>query len=313
MLKRLGEVEIPLEQDKEFGRSTPLFVEIGFGNGSFIEQVASENPGLNCLGAEVSLSSLNRAFKRIRRSGLENVRLFRCDGRFLVQNLVGGQEIQRLAVNFPDPWPRTRHAKRRLLSSDFFSLASTRLTDDGKVCLATDDKNYFEFARDEARKSGLFSETITLPPAECLTTRYATKWLEQDRTINYVEFGLIDRAPGDGGQFLRGDMHHAFLKGQLPKITLEEKKIHRTEVGEIVILDVLHPEGADPGYVFVVLVEEEGLRQDILVDVRPHKDGFHLGLRRFGSPVLTQGVAEAVRLLTSMFEETGMEVVDTWF
>lgn len=313
MLKRLGEVDIPLSQDAEFGRTTPLFVEIGFGNGSFIEQVATENPGVNCLGAEVSLSSLNRAFKRIRRSGLNNVRLFRCDGRFLVQNLVGGQEIQRLAVNFPDPWPRTRHVKRRLLSEDFFRLASDRLTEDGKLCLATDDDNYFEFAREEAEKSGLFAEKVTDPPRECLATRYATKWIAQERTIKYVEFELVERAQEDRGYFARGDMHHAFLRGALPEITLAEKKIHRTDAGEVVILDVLRPGSSSQGYVFVVLVEEEGLRQDILVEVRPHKDGYHLGLRRFGSPVLTQGVAEAVRLLTATFEGKGMEVVDTWY
>ena len=312
MLKRLGEIDIPIVQQKEFGREAPLFVEIGFGNGSFLEEMAVSNPDANCIGAEVSLSSLNRAYKRLKRSGVKNVRLFRCDGRFLVQNLIGSAEIQKVAVNFPDPWPRQRHKKRRLLTREFFELTSTRLTEDGKLCLATDDKNYFEFARDEARETTLFDETIKDPPPECLTTRYAQKWLEENRDINYIEFGLLKRAPAIDTNLPQGDMHHAFLKGQLPEISQDQKKVVKTDAGEIVILDILRS-GDSPGYVFVVLVEEDGLRQDILIEIRPHKEGYHLGLKRFGSPVLTRGVADAVKILTGTFESAGMVVVDTWF
>ncbi len=315
MFRKLGEIEFPLNQQVEFGRSTPLFLEIGFGNGSFIENHATENPETNCLGAELSLSSLNRAYKRIRRTELTNVRLYRCDGQFILRYLIPPRTAERIAVNFPDPWPRRKHTSRRLLSSDFFRLAATRLSDKGNVCLATDDLAYFSFAREQAERTGLFSETVLDPPAACLTTRYATKWLERNRSIHYVEFGLINEVPPaneSDNVIQRGTMHHAFLTGTLPKLDIPQKSVTRTPTSEIVILDVLHTEEADR-YVFVMMVQQDALRQDILIEVKPHKEGYHVGLMRFGSPILMSGISEAVELIATQLESSGMKIEDTWY
>ncbi|NND70114.1 MAG: tRNA (guanosine(46)-N7)-methyltransferase TrmB [Rhodothermales bacterium] len=312
MFRRLGEISIPLDQEAEYGRSTPMFVEIGFGNGSFIEHHAQNAADTNCVGAEVSLSSLNRAYKRIRRSGLTNVRLLQCDGEFLVRYVVPPASVAQVAVNFPDPWPRRRHESRRLLSSEFFKLVSSRLMNDGRVCLATDDKDYFEFARVQAQASELFDETILDPPEACLHTRYASKWLAANRSINYVEFQLRDGPEPRESELPGGDMHHAFLTGTLPELTAEEKSIVRVGNAEIVVLDILKKSAPD-GYIFIVMVQEEGLRQDILIEVRPHRDGYHVGLIRFGSPILTTGIAEAVRLVAARLEESGMKIEDTWY
>jgi tRNA (guanine-N7-)-methyltransferase len=107
-------------------------------------------------------------------------------------------------------------------------------------------------------------------------------------------------------------MHHAFLTGTLPKLEMPEKTVTRTDTAEVVVLDLLHTETADK-FVYVVMVQQEELRQDILIEVRPHRDGYHVGLMRFGSPILTTGISDAVKLIASNLETAGMTIEDTWY
>ena len=127
MLRRAGDLTIPTEPAELFGRRAPTALEIGFGNGSFMEAVAAREPEWNWLGAELSRSSVGRAFRRLTRAGLSNVRIYAGDARFLVRQVLPAHCLDRVYVNFPDPWPRRRHRDNRLLEASFFHLLGSRL------------------------------------------------------------------------------------------------------------------------------------------------------------------------------------------
>lgn len=319
---RPGELTLPMDGEALFGRKAPLYLEIGFGNGWFLEQLGTANPGVDVVGAETSVSSVHRAFRRLRRSGLSNVRMFTGDAVFMARHMLAPASVARVFVNFPDPWSRRKHQTKRLLTADFFRLLSGRLAPGGCIELTTDHEEYFEFARREARASEVFDETVATPSAHQLGTRYAKKWALQDKRIHHAVFSCTAHSAhstlvDDTQPRIQLDaMQHALLTGSLGDIGVMPDVVHRVDDVCVVLMEhLLLPEGG--GHVFAFHVEEAGLKQDILIEAIPRDtaidDGVFVGVRRFASPMATTGVGEALRLVVEWLESRGLTVVDRWY
>src|SRR5690606_34327654 len=138
--RRSSDLDLAQARDpaRLFGRAGPLVLEVGFGDGTFLAHLAEAYPAWNLLGAEISLASVSRAFRRLRRLGHRPVRLFRGQAEFLLRNIVPPEGLHRLYVNFPDPWPKKRHHERRLLQASFFRLAAARLEPNGAIHFTSD-------------------------------------------------------------------------------------------------------------------------------------------------------------------------------
>jgi tRNA (guanine-N7-)-methyltransferase len=117
-------------------------VEIGFGNGSFLVERAQREPEANFIGLEVYRKGIRKAIKRIERAGIKNIRLLRLEAAASLPKLFTEGEINEVYINFPDPWPKRRHRKRRLINSSFVAMLYTLLNDKGKVFIATDYQEY---------------------------------------------------------------------------------------------------------------------------------------------------------------------------
>jgi tRNA (guanine-N7-)-methyltransferase len=161
--------ELPPDPKALFGREGPLVVEVGFGDGRFTAHYARTHPERLILGAEVSAASVQRALRRLKREGIGNARLYLGEGAFALRNLVPPRSVLEVIVNFPDPWPKKRHQERRLLQEAFFRRLSTRLVQGGRLLLTTDHEDYFAFALEEARRTGLYRIETPPPPEAHLT------------------------------------------------------------------------------------------------------------------------------------------------
>jgi tRNA (guanine-N7-)-methyltransferase len=313
MILSLASLDFPASAERIFGRTGPLVLEIGFGDGRFLAHLARAHPAWNLLGAEVSPASVTRAFKRLRREGITTARLYKGHGRFLVRNVVPPRGLHRVYVNFPDPWPRKRHHKNRLLQAGFFRLLSTRLEDGGALRLTTDHAEYFAFALEEARTTRLFAVEESPPPPATLRTKYALKWREQARPIHHAVFTKVAEADESFEPIQTSkDMQHALLEGDLSAAGGFTKQVHRFSGGVVILLNV-YREVEGEGLLFPAIIEEEDLRQEVLVKARPHEGGVYVGLQRFGDPLTTKGAAEAVRAVTEWLETRGLRRVETWF
>lgn len=124
-----------------FARSAPLALEIGFGMGQGLLEFASRHPDFDCIGAEVYRPGIGSLVAALDREGLTNVRIFEGDARALVDSLAAAS-IARIMVYFPDPWPKKRHHKRRLIEPQFAQSLATILAADGRLLLATDWEDY---------------------------------------------------------------------------------------------------------------------------------------------------------------------------
>ena len=134
----------PLAMDRIFPGEQSLIVEIGFGSGDSLLQMAREQPRINFLGIDVYKPGIGRLLQGIAQHELKNLRLIRHDAVEVFTHGFVDACIDRVLILFPDPWPRKRHHKRRLVQADFMSLVRRRLKPGGEVHLATDWPPYLE-------------------------------------------------------------------------------------------------------------------------------------------------------------------------
>src|ERR1041385_2941807 len=127
-----------------FARAQPLEVELGSGDGSFLVDYARLHPDHNFLGVERLLGRLRKLDRKGRRAGLTNLRGLRIESSYLLQYLLPLHSTVALHIYFPDPWPKRRHQRHRLINERFPALARQALAPGGVVYLRTDDETYFE-------------------------------------------------------------------------------------------------------------------------------------------------------------------------
>lgn len=145
---------------REFGNHHPIHIEVGMGKGKFILEMAKRNPKINYIGIEKYSSVLVRAVEKTEDFEGNNLRLIRMDAEN-IQDIFDEQEVSRIYLNFSDPWPKDRHAKRRLTSARFFERYQHILKSDGRVIFKTDNRELFDFSLEQVKEAGWILENYT--------------------------------------------------------------------------------------------------------------------------------------------------------
>lgn len=198
-----------------------ILVELGFGNGEFTEHLARNNPDSLVFGIEVSRSCVLKAAVRASRRSIPNMYVMCGDARFLLREFFPDDSIRKVYMNFPCPWPKSRHEKRRLTGTCFAQDLASVLEMHGEYELTTDVENFaVEMADVLAGDAALEVKMALRTEERSVTTKYERKWLALGRSI----FVLNARKTAQGttkritlGEDL--DMHARF-RGPLPVLTL---------------------------------------------------------------------------------------------
>lgn len=315
MIYRLSDFRFPDDPARLYPGTPerPWVLEIGFGDGRFWTAFAPTAGFPNYLGVELSGVSLLKAQKRLRAAGIENAHLTKLPALPLLEAVIPPGALSLIVVNFPDPWPKAGHVEHRLLRRPFFELAASRLRPGGELWLTTDHAEYFDFAREEARASGCFSEARPEPPAAALETKYALKWRELGLSAQHVRWTATRQPPAPAPDFQRPEseehMPHAIVR--LPQgfeISAFPKVTARAGSAVAVLLDAYRSVRRGE-YALLAHVVEGELTQEVLIALIPRPDGSHLvKLGRFGGPVITPGVKAAVGAATDWLEGQGARV-----
>ena len=136
-----------------FGNENPIHIEIGMGKGQFIMKLAKEHPDINYIGIERYSSVLLRALQKMEIEPLPNIRFF-CMDASIITEVFDKEEVAKIYLNFSDPWPKERHAKRRLTSRQFFERYDKILAGNGVVEFKTDNDDLFAFSMEEVAEAG---------------------------------------------------------------------------------------------------------------------------------------------------------------
>lgn len=151
--------------DKVFPQHQPVHLEVGMGKGRFLMDMAKLHPEINYIGIEMYDSVLLRAIQKkeaLAEEGqaLSNLKFMRMDARLLPETFEKG-EVSKIYLNFSDPWPKDRHAKRRLTYRDFWNRYSQILKPEGQVIFKTDNRPLFDFSLEEVTAAGWILDNVT--------------------------------------------------------------------------------------------------------------------------------------------------------
>lgn len=186
-----------IDFDAVFGRHAPVVLEIGFGNGDTLVQQALENAELNFLGIEVHEPGVGHCLLKAAEAGIENLRLIKHDAIEVLQHKVPPESLLRINLYFPDPWPKKRHHKRRMIQPKFLEMISSRLRAAGALHVATDWENYAEHIDEVVANSPHFScdersEHAGDDPPDRPRTKFEQRGLHKGHRI--VDWRLIKTA-----------------------------------------------------------------------------------------------------------------------
>lgn len=179
-----------------FGNDNPIHIEVGSGKGAFITGMAQQNPDINYIGIDIQLSVLSYALDKVLPSGAENVKLLRVDGSSLTNYFEDG-EVDMMYLNFSDPWPKSRHEKRRLTYKTFLDTYKQILPENGEIHFKTDNRGLFEYSLASFSQYGMVLNKVWLDLHASdyegnVMTEYERKFSEKGQVIYRVEAQFKD-------------------------------------------------------------------------------------------------------------------------
>jgi tRNA (guanine-N7-)-methyltransferase len=175
----------PIDFAAMFGNSNPVEIEIGMGKGTFITDQAKARPETNFIGIEYARWFWRYASDRLRRSNCLNARTVRAEASFFLNEFVPAGSISVVHIYFPDPWPKARHHKRRLIQEKFMPMLMRVLRDGGRVQIVTDHAEYFEQIETTLRNSPLkvidYNRPGSAGEGEFVGTNFERKYQREGR------------------------------------------------------------------------------------------------------------------------------------
>lgn len=178
-----------------FGNTNPIIVEIGFGMGDATVELAAKNPNINYLGIEVHRPGVGKVLSEIKRRELKNLFIIEHDALEVLENMIGDNSINGFHIFFPDPWPKKRHHKRRMIQRPRTNLMVQKLAPKGYLYFVTDWLEYAEFALEELTQTeNLINKYDGFAPAQPwrIQTKFERKGLAASRQITELLFEKKD-------------------------------------------------------------------------------------------------------------------------
>ncbi|MBU1275231.1 MAG: hypothetical protein KJ720_07620 [Proteobacteria bacterium] len=280
----------PVAWDQVFGRSAPLELEIGCGNGEVLVRRAQERPGVNLVGLDVDWVSARRALRRINLARADNAKVVQADAALALERLFTPQSLSGAWCLFPRPWPKPSDARHRLFSKRFLRLLNSRLAPGAACRLVTDFKPFADWVRGQIPGSGLDAAWQETPPT--VDSKYERKWRGQGQEVFY-ELTLVKRQHHPWPNPEEPLLHYPHFDRMDPEaLTTWEDR------GEISVLckDVLYDRQAGRALLRMVVLEDE-LEQAFYLELMPRPQGGYLVRPAPGCGVLPSlGVQRALEL-----------------
>jgi tRNA (guanine-N7-)-methyltransferase len=180
--------ESQIDLESLFPKSQPIVMEVGYGMGEATWQIAKANPGTNYLGVEVHMPGVGKLMARLDEYELSNVRLIERDVFEVLYYMVKDSSLDGVHLFFPDPWPKKRHFKRRIVNERFLSDVAAKLKPGGYLHIATDWVPYAEWIKEVFSQTNLFAGGVVDRPDWRPLTRFEGQGISKDHAVNDFSF-----------------------------------------------------------------------------------------------------------------------------
>lgn len=295
----------PADWPEMFGRVAPLLVEIGFGSGLFLADLARRRPQANIVGLEIAVPSLRNAARKIQRGGLTNVRLMQAGAAPALQALFDPESIEGVIINFPDPWPKQGHLNRRLIDEEFLRLLATRMQPASHLDIATDHADYALQIAGCLQRSPDFNSRLDTPythnAADRIRTKYEQIALAEGRSPFYFRWRRNEE-PASYQYPIPKELMMPHVVIRLPADTAEIGRRFRptvVELGETRVRFVEAYQSLHDGKLMIeTYIKEDPILQRVGLEVRQRASGeVVISLAEVGFPRPTAGVHVAISSL----------------
>ena len=294
-------------------RAGPLKLEIGFGNALFLVSLAEAEPESNIVGIEISVPSIKNAESRIAKKDLKNVRLIRASANTAIWLLFKPSTIESIFVNFPDPWPKAKHHRRRLISDHFLDLLASRMSYQGVLNIATDHKDYAASITETLGRSRYFepNQSTQIWLSDRVVTKYERKAHAEGRLAARFQFVrnsiFVQESFSVPEEF---DMPHVVLQSpvSLEEISSKFQAVHFSDDdADIRFIDCFYS-STEKRLVIDTFIRETPLEQRVMIAVTRRREGdFLVNLHDCGFPRATFGIQRAILLFSKWILDLNKE------
>ncbi len=296
----------PVEWGALFGAPRPLIVEIGFGRGAFLHHLAVTYPDHNIIGLEIANQCMQNGERLIAREGLYNVRVIHSTAETALVHLFEPGSIQQIHINFPDPWFKSDHHRRRLMQPDTVALLVDRLAHGGELYLATDITEYAELTHALLSAAAGLVNILPTAWADSMPGRVVTKYeataRREGRTCYYFAYRRSDAPSVPLPVGKEWDMPHAVIHTPLTLGAMADAFAPIQLAVDDIHVHIMAAFVGRVGVLFEAHIGDPTIRQHVMIALYPYgvgstPDTYTLHMTPIGQPRATRGTHIAVRAL----------------
>ena len=274
-----------------------LIVEIGFGRGDFTVKLAKENPDKKIIGFELSAISVEKLIKRVKKESLKNVHCVRIDAYWGFYLLLKDSSVEKIYMNYPDPWFKKRHHKRRLTKEENLYIFARKLKENGEIRIRTDFKPFVDFTLEEAQKLSVFDISVRKLEVEEPLTKYERKWLLEGKELTEIIMRKIKDPEPRNIPALKEVRELFPVKVEGKELDLKSLEGSEIKLGERVYLKFFKSYGGESGHLVETLLSEEGFLQKFFILVRRKGKDYVVDVSPFSEVLRTENVQRAVQVV----------------
>ncbi len=300
MVEATGSGAHPLINYKEVEKPLPwsgVLVEIGFGRGEFLLKLARENPHRKIVGFELSGISVEKVLKRILREGVTNVHITRIDAYWGFYLLLRDASVEKVYMNYPDPWFKRRHVKRRLTTADNLYIFARKLRHKGELRIRTDHFPFVDYTLEQAREVGCFEYRLRKLSVNEPLTKYESRWLERGKDLwELTLLRVKDPEPRAVREIKEVRMLFPVkVADRKPALDRLAGKEFTLAAGVHLRFFGLYHRGED--VLVECLLAERGFTQKFFISVRKREDHYVVDVSPFSQVLRTENLQKAVELV----------------
>ncbi len=292
----------PLRQARLFPRVQPLIVEIGFGNGDYLVHLARTHPDCNILGFEISGQSMDKVEAKIARLGLDNALPIHGRAETALSHLLAPESVREFHINYPDPWFKKKHHRRRLIKRETVDLLASRLAPGGRLLLSTDIIDYAEMAHEILSTTAGLRNQFDAPWVHEIDGRFRTKYelkgYREGRRGHFFLYARDDQPIAHAPIIEELDMPHLFLRTPLSAAEITDRfQASRRTFSDIHIAILrAYADHKRNTAVFEVVAEEPSIEQHTMIMLAPRAEAgeYIVKMTSLGHARATLGMHRAV-------------------